>query len=210
MKNNPFNTYTKEYEDWFKNNEDVFQSELLALKKLVPVGKKGVEIGVGSGIFAEKLGIEYGVDPSNEMLEYAKRRKIKVQSGFAEDLPYEDNSYDYAVFITSICFVDDQQKALLEAARIVKPGGFVIIAVINKDSGLGKSLYERKDKSKFYKYADFISVGDLIQLMENAGFVIERILQTLTGTNVQDIEKPSEGYDQGGFVVIKGKLRTSS
>jgi hypothetical protein len=53
----PFDTLASEYEAWFVENKILFQSELLALKQVVPVDKKGVEIGIGSGIFAEQLGI---------------------------------------------------------------------------------------------------------------------------------------------------------
>ncbi len=66
MKYNPFDIYSDEYEDWFKKNEITFQSELLALKQVVPIGKKGIEIGIGSGIFAAKLNIQFGVDPSEK------------------------------------------------------------------------------------------------------------------------------------------------
>ncbi len=45
MKNNTFDIYTAEYENWFKENNNLFQSELLALKRVVPTDKKGIEIG---------------------------------------------------------------------------------------------------------------------------------------------------------------------
>jgi ubiquinone/menaquinone biosynthesis C-methylase UbiE len=72
MKQNPFDNLTSEYEAWFVKNKTLFQSELLALRQVVPVDKKGLEIGVGSGIFAEQLGIHYGIDPAEKMLEYAR------------------------------------------------------------------------------------------------------------------------------------------
>ena len=112
MIHNPFDIYTDEYEDWFKKNKFIFQSELLALKQVVPIGKKGVEIGIGSGIFAEILDIKFGIDPSDKMLDYAKQRKLSVTKGIAEDLPYPDHSFDFAAFITSICFIDNPEKAL--------------------------------------------------------------------------------------------------
>lgn len=52
MNENPFDIFTNEYEKWFKENNMLFQSELLALKQVVPTDKKGLEIGIGSGIFA--------------------------------------------------------------------------------------------------------------------------------------------------------------
>ena len=114
MTKNPFDIYPDEYENWFIKNELLFQSELLALKQVVPTNKKGIEIGVGSGLFAEKLNIKFGIDPSKKMLEFAKQRKIIVEKGVAENLPYTDNSFDFAVFVTSICFVENPEKAIKE------------------------------------------------------------------------------------------------
>ena len=71
MVQNPFDIYTDEYERWFEENIITFQSELLAIRQVMSVGKKGIEIGIGSGIFAEQLGINYGIDPSDSMLDLA-------------------------------------------------------------------------------------------------------------------------------------------
>ena len=140
MQNNPFDLFHEEYENWFKENQIIFQSELFALKQVVPIGKRGVEIGIGSGIFAEKLDINFGIDPSEKMLNYAKQRNLSVEKGFAENLPYPDCSFDFAVFVTSICFIDNLEKALAEAHRIIRNNGDLIVAFIDKDSSLGKSL----------------------------------------------------------------------
>lgn len=119
MQYNPFDSLVDKYENWFVENKTLFESEVLALKQVVPSDKKGLEIGVGTGIFARQLGIKYGIDPSVKMLEVARNRKIKVQNGVAEDLPYDDSTFDFAVFITSICFIDNPQKAVKETHRIL-------------------------------------------------------------------------------------------
>jgi len=69
---NIFDIYTNEYDQWYERNKFVYLSELEALKKVVPKKGKGLEIGVGTGRFAEPLGISYGLDPSEKMLEIAK------------------------------------------------------------------------------------------------------------------------------------------
>lgn len=207
MKYNPFDIYTKEYEGWFKENKIVFQSELLALKRLIPAEKEGVEIGIGSGIFAEKLGIRYGIDPSENMLDFARKRNLIVEMGYAENLPYPNSSFDFAVFITSICFIENPENALKEAFRIIKDKGELIIAFIDRDSTLGKLLETAKEDSKFYKYARFYSVPEIISLTELNNFEIAEIIQTLTDMNLQIPENPIEGYGKGGFVVIKARKR---
>ena len=63
-KTKPFDKYSDEYERWYVDNHYVFQSELNAIKMAVPAMGKGVEIGVGTGVIAEPLGIKEGVEPS--------------------------------------------------------------------------------------------------------------------------------------------------
>ena len=204
MKNNPFDTHTKQYEDWFKKNDTIFQSELLALKQVVPTGNKGIEIGIGSGIFAEKLNIKYGIDPSEKMLNYARQRNLEVKKGVAENLPYSDNSFDFALFMTSICFVENPAKAIEETHKMLQNNGEIIIAIIDKEGSLGQILERNKNESEFYKYATFFSVQEIIKMIEFCGFVITEIYQTLTSENIKMIEQPTKGYGKGSFVVIKG------
>ncbi len=207
MQDNPFDLFTDEYENWFNENELIFQSELLALKQVIPVGKEGVEIGIGSGIFAKNLDIKFGIDPSEKMLNYATDRKLTVRKGVAENLPYNDKSFDFAAFITSICFVENPDKAIKEAHRIIKDKGDIIIAFIDKESSLGKSLESEKEKSKFYRHAKFYSVNELTSMIVNNHFEITDIIQTLTEINLKIPENPKKGHGTGSFVVIKGRKK---
>ena len=50
-----------------------------------------MEIGVGSGRFAQPLGVKIGIDPSRNMLKFAKERGIQVIRGGGENLPFKDN-----------------------------------------------------------------------------------------------------------------------
>ncbi|MFW5886848.1 MAG: class I SAM-dependent methyltransferase [Bacteroidota bacterium] len=204
MEYNPFDSLAEEYEAWFVENKTLFQSELLALKQVIPVDKTGVEIGIGSGVFAEQLGIRFGIDPSEKMLEYARKRTLKVQKGVAEELPYEAESFDYAAFITSICFVDNPLKAVREAYRVLKKEGGIIIAIIDKETPFGKFLESGKKKSRFYKDARFFSTDEIIKLLEKNSFKITNIFQTLKNLAATIVENPVEGYGEGSFVVIKG------
>ena len=210
MNKNPFDIYTDEYENWFIENELIFQSELIALKQVVPNNKKGIEIGVGSGLFAEKLNIKFGIDPSEKMLKLAKQRNVIVKKGIAENLPYADNSFDFAVFITSICFVENTVKTINETYRILKKDGEIIIAIIDKDNSLGQILEKNKNESKFYKDAKFFSVKEIVELIEACGFMISEIFQTLTNENIKTTEQPIIGYGKGSFIVIKGKKKAGN
>lgn len=74
MEHNPFDSLVSEYESWFVQNKTLFQSELLALKQVIPIGEKGIEIGIGSGIFNRKLKKIIEVD--GEMMACSSSLKI--------------------------------------------------------------------------------------------------------------------------------------
>jgi len=133
-KKSVFNKHVLEYDNWFDQNNEIYNSELLALKEVIPANKKGLEVGVGTGRFAEPLGVEFGVEPSEAMALIALKRGIKVIKGFAEELPFKDNSFDFVLFVTTICFLDDIFKAFKEANRVLKEDGEIIIGLIDKNS----------------------------------------------------------------------------
>jgi hypothetical protein len=56
----------------------------------LPKSGTGVEIGVGTGRFAEPLGIRVGVEPSKAMRQVAQKRGIEVIDGVAQVLPFDD------------------------------------------------------------------------------------------------------------------------
>ena len=111
------------YEAWFDLNPFAYQSELRAIKELLPEKGRGVEIGVGSGQFAKPLGIEIGIEPSFKMAELARSKGIHVIDAVAESLPFDDHEFDFVLLVTTICFVDDPVLAFKEIRRILKPGG---------------------------------------------------------------------------------------
>lgn len=71
------------------------------------------------------------------MLKLTRERKIIVDFGTAENLPYLDKSFYYVDFITSICFFENPLMSLREANCEVKDKGDLIIALIDRESSLG-------------------------------------------------------------------------
>ncbi|MFP4489023.1 MAG: class I SAM-dependent methyltransferase [Bacteroidales bacterium] len=204
-KTEPFDRYSDQYEQWFTDHKHAFYSELKIIRKLLPLKGRGVEIGVGSGIFALALGISEGCDPSEEMRRKAAEKGIKAIDAVAENLPWEDESFDYALMVTTICFVDDPARALAEISRILKPRGKVIIGFVDSNSQVGRQYLRQKDKSLFYSDAVFFSPPEIYSLLEQKGFVIEKTLQTLFGSldKVNSTQPSRNGHGEGSFVVIK-------
>ncbi|MEA3458404.1 MAG: class I SAM-dependent methyltransferase [Candidatus Thermoplasmatota archaeon] len=200
----PFEKYSKEYDKWFIRNHDVYQTELDAIKNLIPINKEGVEIGVGSGRFALPLGIKIGVEPSRKMADMARSKGIQIYESVAEQLPFQDKKFDFTLMVTTICFVDDILKSFQEAYRILKNDGFIIVGFVDKNSELGRRYQLKSEESKFYKYATFHSSEEVIALLKKANFIISDIKQTVySNKKVNEISLVKNGYGKGNFVVIK-------
>ena len=200
----PFDKYLNDYEEWFEEHKYVYQSELEAVKHFIPKNKKSIEIGIGTGKFALPFGIKEGVEPSASMRKYAQRKGLKVYEGTAEELPLADDSYDFALMVTTICFIDDIQKAFSEVKRVLKLGGSFSIGLVDKLSPLGKTYEELKEKNKFYRYATFYSTDEVKRLLEENGFTNIEIVQTVFGelSDVKSVQQYKAGYGEGGFVVV--------
>jgi len=206
----PFEKHAKEYDAWFDENELVYLSELEAVKSMLPDSGTGIEIGVGTGRFAAPLGIKLGLEPSKSMASLARKRGIEVVEGMAESLPFEDSSFDFVLMVTVICFLDDVGKALSEAYRVLKPGGCIIIAFIDKNSPIGKMYEHRKNEDVFYKEATFYSVEEITNLLQAAGFKNLSFCQTVFPDTAEgeQVEKPKPGYGKGSFVVVRAEKTT--
>jgi ubiquinone/menaquinone biosynthesis C-methylase UbiE len=203
----PFERYTDKYEKWFVENRWVYEAELRAVKAMIPNGGQGMEIGVGTGRFAEPLGIKIGVEPSRRMREIAEGRGIRVLDGVAEKVPFDNSMFDFVLMATTICFVDDIQKALREAHRVLSYNGILIIGFVDPSSFVGKNYLDRKNDNVFYKEANFYSVKEVVQYMKEAGFTDlmfnQTIFKTLEETTKNETFKC--GHGEGAFVVVRGR-----
>jgi ubiquinone/menaquinone biosynthesis C-methylase UbiE len=206
-KHQVFDNYIEQYEKWFDDYYYVYQSELKAIRQLLPSEGKGLEIGVGSGIFAQPLGIKEGCDPSDTMRKKAIERGINAVYGIAENLPYPSDSFDFALMVTTICFVDDPDKSIAEVYRILKNKGKFIISFVDKNSPLGKQYLKHKNESIFYKDATFFSTLEIIDLLKKNKFEITNTVQTVFGKldEVKQIQDPIDSFGIGSFVVIKAE-----
>jgi len=203
----PFEKYAGRYEEWFERNRSAYQSELQAVKSLLPPRGTGIEIGVGSGRFAGPLGIQIGIEPSTAMAMVARQRGIQVVQAVAEALPFMDGTFDFALMVTTLCFLDDASLSFHEAHRVLKRGGVLLVGFINRESPLGRVYQRRKSESPFYAEASFYSVQEVVSLAESAGFKGVEFAQTIFGDlrSLQSPEAVRQGHSEGSFVVLSAR-----
>ncbi len=208
----PFDDLAQEYDAWFDNEGKlIFAIEVQAFRALLPgLPKPWLEIGVGSGRFAQALGIEAGIDPSIKLIEMARRRGINAFLGRGEEELFDKESFGTVFLIVTLCFLDSPLDVLKEANRILTPDGKIVLGMVLKESPWGQ-FYQRKKVAghRFYKYATFYRCDEVVKLLVQTGFVTERIISTLfqKPEGVQHIEEPKEGYfpDAGFTIIVAGK-----
>jgi len=203
----PFDNHTLQYDAWFERHHIIYQSELLAVKKVIPGTGNGIEIGIGSGRFAMPLGINFGIEPSQKMSQLAVKRKLLIIRGVGEAIPVANETFDFVLLVTTICFLDDVHKTLKEINRILRENGCIIIGFVDKESKIGKKYQKNKESNVFYSEARFYSVHDILFHLEKASFSQFVFYQTLFNqiNEITQIEPVKPGYGDGSFVVVKGK-----
>jgi ubiquinone/menaquinone biosynthesis C-methylase UbiE len=110
------------------NGEDRYRERLLD-------GLTGrvLELGCGDGahfgLFPATVEELVAVEPEENLIQRAKEAAthascpVRIVPGFAEDLPADDGDFDAAVAAHVLCSVGDQQAALAELMRVIRPGG---------------------------------------------------------------------------------------
>ena len=114
-----------------------WRERAVELARVAP-GSRALDVATGTGDLAVALreaGAEVvGCDFSEEMLERARRKEPSVPFEWADalDLPYEDDSFDAATVGFGARNFSDLSRGLREMARVVRPGGRVVVLEITE------------------------------------------------------------------------------
>jgi ubiquinone/menaquinone biosynthesis C-methylase UbiE len=120
-------------------------------------GNPGLEIldlGCGTGRLVHRLVHELpdakvaGIDISEGMLDCARQRcdgltdRVDLRHGDSEHLPFPDRTFDAVVCVHSFHHYPRQREVMREVARVLKPGGRMLLVDANRDSWWGWALFD--------------------------------------------------------------------
>ncbi len=139
-----FDVAAEAYDQFMGRFSQPLAAPFLALAGLAP-GDRAVDVGCGPGALTEPLVSLLGadrvsaVDPSAPFVAAVETRLpgVDVRRGSAEDLPFDDDSFDAALASLVVHFMTDPVAGLREMARVTRPGGRVLASVWDHAGGAG-------------------------------------------------------------------------
>ena len=214
-----FDDWPERYDNWFETpiGKVIKEFEVnLTMDMLKPAsGQYILDAGCGTGIFTEYFldaGAKIkGLDLSEPMLlRAAKKFKDKDFSYLPGDitrLPFEDGTFDKAISVTSIEFIEDGKKAVDELFRVVRQGGFVLVATLNSLSPWAAKRTEQGKKGHpIFKSAIFRSPEEMLALAPGIRGEYKTCIHFAKDEDpekARDIEKSKKDLDSGAFLMAK-------
>jgi ubiquinone/menaquinone biosynthesis C-methylase UbiE len=203
------------YDLWFDTARGgaLFESEVRCLREIaLDFERPWLEVGVGTGRFAEALAVDVGVDPARTALAYAARRGIRVASALGQELPFENGTFRAVFVVVTICFADDPLGLLREARRVAGRDGAVVLGIVPASSPWGRFYAEQAEAGHaFYSRARFFDLDEIEGLARHAGLELCHCNSTLfqgPGEDPLEVEQPRFGrHDEAGFVAAVCRAR---
>lgn len=200
------------YDDWYSHPQGrkVFEAELRALGSLIPCSGLGLEVGAGTGVFAESLTdcdrTIICLDPSGAMLAKAKERKMPSIMGVGEHIPFTMGAVGFSYMATTLEFLENPVVALKQVRETTKKNGTLTIMFINADSAWG-SLYRRigAEGDPVFRHARLRSLSGVHEILVDAGYVMQECVGTLT-TGPEELDVGGELKEPGsetGVIVVR-------
>lgn len=162
---------------------DRLESDLL-FELLGPVcGRKVLDVGCGDGklaaVLARRGAVVTAVDADLAMLAAARccvdtdGLGVRLCRADGARLPFDDSAFDCATAVTMLCFVDSPEPVLAEMARVLRPGGTLVIGELGRRSLWGAHRRVRAFLGDAtWRAATFRTASELKKLIEDAGLVV--------------------------------------
>jgi len=165
-------------------------TDLLIGELRVASGKRVLDLGCGTGQPAVRLARAAGVDVvgvtiSGAQVELATQRaaaegladRVRFKHANAMALPFPDDSFDAAWSIESLLHMPDRLTALRELARVLRPGGRVVLAdpVLRYPDMTDDQRAGLLDLYEIFQIVDIPPIDDYPRLIRDAGFQLDRL-----------------------------------
>jgi 2-polyprenyl-3-methyl-5-hydroxy-6-metoxy-1,4-benzoquinol methylase len=149
-------------------------------------GTRVLDAGCGDGVLvcavASRGAIATGIDPDPAMLAAARRRAgnagltASFAMGRTERLPFPDGAFDVVSAVAVLCFVSDAAGIVREMARVVRPGGRLILGELGRWSAWAALRRIRAWLgSPTWRRAQFHTAAELRALAEQAGLSVATV-----------------------------------
>jgi ubiquinone/menaquinone biosynthesis C-methylase UbiE len=172
------------YDPLSARTEEKFGAELKR-KLLVNARGRVLEIGVGTGLSFAHYPPEVelvGVDPSAPMLRRARARAAQLGRGVtlieapAEELPFEESSFDTAVSLAVLCSVRDPAHALRELRRVLRPDGrFIFLEHVRSEDAKLARWQDRLERPWGWVAGGCHPNRPTLEGIESAGFELVEV-----------------------------------
>jgi ubiquinone/menaquinone biosynthesis C-methylase UbiE len=175
-----FDDQAAAYDRWFATplGRLVDEVEKRAIFNLTPVvkGRRLLEVGCGTGNFSLTL-VQHGarvvgLDCSLPMLARARAKlpapdaPLTLVQGLADRLPFADETFGGVMCILALDFMSQRETALAEMTRVLRPGGFLIVAMLNRYSlWTAKRTIRSWFKPSLWREVRFITPKELPRLL---------------------------------------------
>lgn len=192
--------FTKEYFDEIEEKRYKREPEILEFANFPSAkGKKMLEVGLGAGTdfinWVRNGANAYGIDLTDESISHVKHRleleglEANFAVGDSENLPFEDNTFEFVYSWGVIHHTPDTPKAFREIYRVLKPGGNTKIMIYNRKSMLAYFFWI---KHAFLKGKWGMSINQaLFDNMESAGtkgYTIDETKEILKDLPMKDLK----------------------
>jgi SAM-dependent methyltransferase len=170
-------------------------------------GRRILDLGCGEGLLtwtlADRGARAVGIDVDRAMLDVASARSAHSQrqrprfvEGRIEQLPFPDGSFDVVVIVAVLCLVADRAGAVREAARVLRPGGRLVVGDLGRWSAWAA---RRRVKAwlgpRLWRSAHFSTVSGLSRLVEHAGFIVEAVRGCVYYPPISALARPMARLD---------------
>ena len=215
-----FDDWPEQYDRWFETPIGAlvkeYESKLIRNMLQAGPGEHILDAGCGTGIFTHDLlaaGARVtGLDLSIPMLRRAGNKAVPypfhMVQGDLRQLPFAGSSFDKAVSVTAIEFIEDAKSAVGELLRVTRPGGCIVVASLNSRSPWAvRRKAAAAEGHTLFKHAYFRSPEEMAALAPFTGFSKTAIhfLKNEDPEQAHIIEGDAEakGLDTGAFLVVR-------